>query len=123
MNKNGIKQLPKPTYAQIATQPLQEFTAKISTLRRDVATGVPKRTLRGVFTADGEMFRDHCHVKETVKLQKILSKPAIAKTNKWVIISFKANVSTYQYGVPGTYPEVYKQTLDNIQDVKILGRA
>ena len=123
MTKNGIKQLPKSTYAQIATQPLQEFTAKISTLRRDVATGVPKRTLRDVFTSEGEMFRDHCHVKETPKMQKLLSKPSIARSNAWVIVSFKASISTYCYGTPDTYPAIYKQTLDNIQDFKVLGRA
>ena len=123
MNKNGIKQLPKPTYAKINTQPLQEFTAKISTLRRDVATGVPKRTIRDVFTSEGEMFRDHCHVKETTAMQRALSRPTIAKNNAWVIVSFKASIITYSYGTPNTYPAIYKQTLDNIQDFKILGRA
>ena len=118
MNKHGIKQLAVANAVINISDTFETFTAKVSTLRRDVATGVPKRTLRDIFDSNGNLFRDHCHVKETAAIRK-LNNNRISRTNGWLIIEFSAKVQSYNYHNSG----VIKQTLTNVKNVKILGKA
>jgi len=97
-----------------------KFTAKISRNLRDTNTGAPKVLLRGIMTEEDE-FRDHAWVELNRELDKVLKHNKEFKRkqgNGSAIIEFEADVKNYEYR-----GSVYKQTLNNIKTVRILGKA
>lgn len=91
------------------------FTAKISRNFRDVATGVPKVLLRSIQTAT-EDYRDHAWVELNPTLKKFFE-TKLPKNGKRVI-EFEAEEKVYTYR-----GEVIKKTLENVKNIKVLGKA
>lgn len=92
------------------------FTAKISRNFRDVATGVPKCLLRNIIIDENEEYRDHAWVEVNTVLAKFF-KDKLPKNGKR-IISFEADEKHYTYR-----GEIIKRTLENVRNIKVLGRA
>lgn len=92
-----------------------KLVAQISRNFRDVATGVPKCLLRSIQTEEEE-YRDHAWVELNPALKKFFAQK-LPKNGKRVI-QFEADEKVYTYR-----GEVIKKTLENIKNIKVLGRA
>lgn len=92
------------------------LTAKISRNFRDTETGAPKVLLRSIQTEDEE-YRDHAWVEMTKELKTLLQTKR-AMSNRSYIIQFEADEKVYKYR-----DQEYKKTLQNVHNIKILGRA
>lgn len=92
------------------------YTANLVTDKfRDVKTGDKKILLEKVIIKDGEEFRDHCYVKVNGNIQRKLN---CMRTGHKFVIQFEADTVEYlRRGVEKA------QTLDNIRNIKVLGRA
>lgn len=95
---------------------LMRLTAQISRNFRDVATGVPKVLLRSIIDENDNEFRDHAWVQLNQELRTFF-RTKLPKNGKRVI-QFEADEKLYEYR-----GEVFKKTLENIKNIKVLGRA
>lgn len=107
---------PTQLYQIIQGDYLMRLTAQISRNFRDVATGVPKVLLRSIVNENNEEFRDHAWVPMNKQLQQFFAK-SLPKNGKRVI-QFEADEKLYEYR-----GEVFKKTLENVTNIKVLGRA
>lgn len=94
-----------------------KLTAQISRNFRDVGTGVPKCLLRDIINEENdEEFRDHAWVELTPALKKFFEQKL--QNNGKKVISFEADEKVYQYR-----GQEFKRTLENVKNIKVLGRA
>lgn len=94
-----------------------QFTAKIGLNLRDVATSKPLVLLTDIQTDDID-FRSHCHVDINKTLNHFLRRKVRHNRNR-LIISFEADILKYYKPRENTYAE----TLTNVRNIKILGKA
>lgn len=116
--KHGFKQLSNKDTRKVNKEELVTYTAMVSKNKRNTHIGTPVVLLRGVMTEDTE-FRDHCWVRETPELFKLLETKHASRYQGSYIIEFKAKEKKYNYHMSGNM----KDTLDHICEVKVLGKA
>ena len=92
------------------------YTAKISRNLRYLSPGQPTVLLRGI-QSETEDFRDHAWVALNNALDTALKSNKYFGKNKSAIIEFEAEPKQYKYR------DSVKITLDNISNVRIIGRA
>lgn len=98
------------------------FTAKISRNRRQISPTQSMVLLRSVQSSNEEDFRDHCWVEESASIHRLLSSNPLFRRNSGngsAIIQFEAEEKKYYYHTG----ELYKKTLSNIKNIRVLGRA
>jgi hypothetical protein len=98
-----------------------KFTAKISRNRRQISPSQSMILLRDI-QSDEEDFRDHCWIEESKSLVKLLSTNPLFRRNSGngsAIIQFEAEERLYYYNTG----EVFKKTLSNVKNIRVLGRA
>lgn len=67
------------------------YTAKLTCIKRDIYTNSVKVMLKDIYDEDGTLFRDHCFVSLSKKLEKLLPKT----TRHTKDIKFTAKVYKY----------------------------
>lgn len=74
----------------------KDYTAKLTCTKRDVHTNSIKVMLKDIYDEEGTLFRDHCFVSLSKKLEKLLPKT----TRHTRHIKFTAKVYDYR-GING----------------------
>lgn len=116
--KNGFKRLTAKDTRKVDPSELITYTAMVSKNKRNTHTGTPTVLLRGIMDSETE-YRDHCWVRETPELHRLLENKHAGRYQGSYIIEFKAKPKTYDYQMSGQL----KDTLEHITDIKVLGKA